>query len=143
MFLFHYHLPLSIPEYGLGNEVSIHGDVYSYGILLLEIFTGKRPTDGEFREGLDLHKYVEIALPDRVPTVVDKHLVQGVLNGEGSASSSTSIASMKISCIASILRVGVQCSEEIPTDRMQITDALKELQGIRDRFQKHLHNEGA
>jgi len=48
-----------ITEYGLGNEVSIQGDVYSYGILLLEMFTGKRPTDSEFEEGLSLRKYVQ------------------------------------------------------------------------------------
>ncbi|KAL6630079.1 hypothetical protein ACP70R_029844 [Stipagrostis hirtigluma subsp. patula] len=122
--------------YGLGNEVSIHGDVYSYGILLLEMFTGKRPTDSEFGEVLGLRKYVEMALPDRVATVADKHLVQETTYGEASTSNSTSIADTKTACITSILRVGLQCSEEIPADRMQIGDALKELLGIRDMLQK-------
>ncbi|KAJ1255902.1 hypothetical protein BS78_K137700 [Paspalum vaginatum] len=130
------------PEYGLGNEVSTDGDVYSYGILLLEVFTGKRPTDSELGE-LGLHKYVKMALPERVRTVADEHLVQEIKDGDGSTSSSISIGDLKIACITSILRVGVQCSEEISTDRSQINDALKELQGIRDKLKKHLPREGA
>ena len=67
---------LLISEYGLGNEVSIQGDVYSYGILLLETFTGKRPTDSEFVQALGLRKYVEMALPERVANIIDQNLLQ-------------------------------------------------------------------
>ncbi|CAK9138191.1 unnamed protein product [Ilex paraguariensis] len=38
-------------KYGLGSEISTNGDVYSYGICLLEMMTGKRPTDQVFHEG--------------------------------------------------------------------------------------------
>ncbi|XP_077225755.1 receptor kinase-like protein Xa21 [Tasmannia lanceolata] len=60
-----------ITEYGAGGHVSTTGDVYSYGILLLEIFTGKRPTDEMFKDGLSLHKLVQLSLPDRVMEILD------------------------------------------------------------------------
>lgn len=53
----------AIAEYGMGNEVSTFGDVYSYSILLLEIFIGKRPTDNIFKADFNLHDFVKGALP--------------------------------------------------------------------------------
>lgn len=121
------------PEYGLGNEVSIMGDVYSYGVLLLEMFTGKRPTDSEFGEALGLHKYVQMALPDRVINIVDRQLLSKDMDGE-ERTSNPDRGEREIACITSVLHIGLSCSKETPTDRMQIGDALKELMTIRDKF---------
>lgn len=62
------------PEYGAGNVVSTNGDIYSYGILVLETVTGKKPTDTRFRQGLTLREYVELGLDDRVIDIVDTQL---------------------------------------------------------------------
>jgi serine/threonine protein kinase len=52
-------------EYCEGSSVTTLGDVYSLGILLLEMCTGRSPTDDMFTGSLDLHKYSEDALPEK------------------------------------------------------------------------------
>ena len=47
----------------MGLEISTAGDVYSYGVILLEMITGRRPTDDAFGGGLSLRGLVEAALP--------------------------------------------------------------------------------
>ncbi|KAK3425081.1 hypothetical protein EUGRSUZ_F01797, partial [Eucalyptus grandis] len=64
------------PEYAMGCEVSREGDIYSYGILLLEMFTGLSPTDDTFRDNLTLHGFVVKALSERVLGIVDSALLQ-------------------------------------------------------------------
>ncbi|CAN6581480.1 unnamed protein product [Malus baccata var. baccata] len=64
-----------LAEYGTGGQVSILGDVYSYGILLLEMFIGKRPTDDMFKDGLSIYQFVAMSLPDHVMDVVDHSII--------------------------------------------------------------------
>ncbi|KAK3432711.1 hypothetical protein EUGRSUZ_D00235 [Eucalyptus grandis] len=61
-----------------GNEssqVTGHGDIYSYGIVSLEIFAGKRPANGE---GFNLHDFVEKALSGEAEEIADPVLFQGM-----------------------------------------------------------------
>ncbi|XP_059458514.1 probable LRR receptor-like serine/threonine-protein kinase At3g47570 [Corylus avellana] len=63
------------PEYGMGGEASTQGDVYSYGIFVSEMFTGKRPTDKIFKDGFNLHNFVKMASTEKLVQVVDPNLL--------------------------------------------------------------------
>ncbi|XP_020884033.1 leucine-rich repeat receptor-like tyrosine-protein kinase PXC3 isoform X2 [Arabidopsis lyrata subsp. lyrata] len=46
------------PEYAYTMQVTAPGNVYSYGVVLLEILTSRAPVEEEFGEGVDLVKWV-------------------------------------------------------------------------------------
>ncbi|CAL5392972.1 unnamed protein product [Camellia sinensis] len=128
------------PEYGMGNEVATSGDVYSYGILLLEMFVGKRPTDNMFNDSLSLHNFAKMALPEQVASVVDPTLIQQREIGKGSSSTKntqnqSSTGSHKIyECLISILNIGIACSQELPRDRLTINHVVTQLLVIKNNF---------
>ncbi|XP_057485462.1 probable LRR receptor-like serine/threonine-protein kinase At3g47570 isoform X2 [Actinidia eriantha] len=114
------------PEYGMGAEVSTSGDMYSYGILLLEMFTGKRPTDGMFKDGLNLHKLANMALSENVIEIVDQKQLEEE-KGTRTNSRTPMTIEKNHECLFLILKIGIACSEESPRDRMTIVDASREL----------------
>ncbi|XP_019051738.1 PREDICTED: putative receptor-like protein kinase At3g47110 [Nelumbo nucifera] len=108
------------PEYGTSDKASKQGDVYSsYGILLLEMFTGKRPTDEMFKDDLNLHKFAKMALPKQVIRILDPILIsnQGgeeIENGGITNFGNCNLVMDKMQdCIASIMRIGVLVNEWI------------------------------
>ncbi|KAK9910387.1 hypothetical protein M0R45_034352 [Rubus argutus] len=121
------------PEYGMGSEVSTYGDVYSFGILLLEMFTMKRPTDNMFTDGWNLHKFVKTALPERVLEIVDSLLLEGITNIVDEAPNQSSVRAQKIEeCLNLIFGIGIACSVESPTNRKEISDVPSELYSIKE-----------
>ncbi|CAN1137306.1 Receptor kinase-like protein Xa21 [Linum perenne] len=126
------------PEYGMGNEVSIQGDVYSYGILLLELFTGKRPTDETFKDGLSLHNIVKNALSkQRTSEVLDPILLNELLrrltthHNYATTSSSDEARKDLEKLMSSILEIGVACSSDIPQDRASMSEVLSSVTAIK------------
>ncbi|KAM7466662.1 hypothetical protein LguiB_014224 [Lonicera macranthoides] len=110
------------PEYGLGGEASMNGDVYSYGILLLEMMTGKSPIDPMFNEGHNLHNFAKMAFPDHVKEIVEPKLLSN--NEEVETTTSNNMQSKGQSrnsnidedCLIFMVKVGVACSTESPQD---------------------------
>ncbi|XP_022746479.1 putative receptor-like protein kinase At3g47110 [Durio zibethinus] len=114
------------PEYGMGGPTSPQGDIYSYGILLLEMITGKRPTYDLFHDGLSLHNFCKMALPEQLEEILDVRLLQQI--------NETNIDGEIWECLVSFTRVGVACSIDAPVERMKIEDAITELHAIKARF---------
>ncbi|KAL7253383.1 hypothetical protein ACSBR1_007838 [Camellia fascicularis] len=124
------------PEYGMGSEISTYGDVYSYGILLLEMITGKRPTENMFEEGHNLHNFARTALPDRVMEIADPVL----LDNEEEETRATTIQVNNrckiVECLISMVNIGVACSTESPQGRMSISNILYELHLVKNKLLK-------
>ncbi|KAF5727335.1 LRR receptor-like serine/threonine-protein kinase [Tripterygium wilfordii] len=125
------------PEYGMGSEASMAGDVYSYGILLLEMFTGKRPTDAMFNNGLNLHEHSKMALPERVIEIAEPSLLV-----EGAVDENSNYRSRRDrergtrikECLVAVMKIGILCSVESPVERMEMRDVGPELGAIKKKL---------
>ncbi|TYG83060.1 hypothetical protein ES288_D01G138600v1 [Gossypium darwinii] len=100
------------PEYGFGEKPSTAGDVYSYGVMLLELFTGKSPTDESFVGEFNLIKWTQSAFPskyDRKPINPETHH----------------------DCLTKVIGVGLSCTLVSPNGRITMRDVLCKLKKVK------------
>ncbi|KAL3641385.1 hypothetical protein CASFOL_016353 [Castilleja foliolosa] len=112
------------PEYGSEGKVSTNGDVHSYGILLLELFTRKRPTDDMFSDEMNIQGWVHKAIQENAITdVVDLDL----LAREEDQHSYEELEE----CVSSILSLAMKCVVVSPNKRINMIDTVTTLQRIK------------
>ncbi|XP_075637276.1 LRR receptor-like serine/threonine-protein kinase EFR isoform X1 [Castanea sativa] len=139
------------PEYGMGGQVSTLGDVYSYGILLLELFIGKRPIDEMFKDGMNIYNFTAMALPEHVMDILDPLMFFGEededVNDDKHKDDIEERAiiedqhvnvSRKIKdCLISVFRIGLSCSTISQDERVPMNVVVNEMNAIRDTFLKY------
>ena len=138
----------------MGYDTSTKGDVYSYGIIILEMFLGKRPTDKLFKDGLNLHNYAKMAVaqPERLVQIVDPILRREVEemptttinrddNNENEIEANEEIHgivnlhqmdAIVHKCLVPILQLGLACSVQSPKERMNMEEVTRKLHLIKN-----------
>ncbi|KAK8368547.1 hypothetical protein V6Z11_A01G048700 [Gossypium hirsutum] len=91
------------PEYGTAGIVSTKGDVYSFGILMMETITRKKPTNEMFEGETNTNSQSNIG---RKRSATDN-------------------------CASSILQVGLECSVEAPDERLDMKETVTKLKKIK------------
>ncbi|CBI19986.3 unnamed protein product, partial [Vitis vinifera] len=123
--------PVPRKECSLGSRISTSRDVYSFGILLLEIFTAKKPTDDMFQEGLNQNKLASALLINQFLDMADKRLFNDDACIDYSIFTSSSGCINSIECITAIIHVGLSCAAHSTTDRSTMREALTKLHDIK------------
>ncbi|KAJ3677173.1 hypothetical protein LUZ60_002897 [Juncus effusus] len=121
------------PEYGFGSNASSKGDVYSFGVLVLEVVTKRRPTDEMFEGGLNLHEWVRRQYHGRVESVIDPILARLVRDQIPEVRRMWEVA------ISELLELGILCTQETPSLRPTMLDAADDL----DRLKNYLAGDTA
>lgn len=111
------------PEYGEGGQVSACGDVYSFGTVIIELFTGMAPTHDMCRDGLTLQKHAENAFPGMLMQIVDPVLLSIEEANVGSLQDGSNTMEHGSTAIFSVMEVALSCTKHAPTERMCMRDA--------------------
>ncbi|CAL9005302.1 unnamed protein product [Prunus brigantina] len=121
------------PEYGMEGIVSTRGDVYSFGIVVMETFTRRKPTDEMFVGEMSLKQWISnsLVLPDAIiDEVVDANLL-----GIGTEHEDDDHVK-KRDCLSTIMKLALACCAESPEERISTKEAVATLKKIKTKFLK-------
>ena len=90
----------------------------------METFTRKKPTDECFVGDMSLKYWVKESLPSALTEVVDNNLLNNEERGY----------SAKRDCALSILQLALECSEEVPNERIVMKEVVAKLKKIKIKF---------
>ncbi|XP_062219650.1 putative receptor-like protein kinase At3g47110 isoform X2 [Phragmites australis] len=126
------------PEYAQSIHASTCGDVYSFGIVLLEMIIGKRPTDSMFEDELTMVSYVERNFPDKLLHIIDVHLREECKGFIQAAVESKNEAHR---CLLSLVQVALSCTHLSPRERMNMREVAINLHSIRRSYVRAIKDE--
>lgn len=102
---------LFITEYGYTLKVDEKSDIYSFGVVLLELLTGKQPLDPLFGESIDIVEWVRNRM--------NKRELEGTLDIEIGGDCKFVQEEMLL-----VLRIALLCTNKLPKERPSMRDVI-------------------
>jgi serine/threonine protein kinase len=120
------------PEYGEGGRrASTSGDVYGFGIILLEMMTGKRPTDPMFKDGVTIVDFVASEFPHEIVRLVDANLGDECKD----ISQAKKVPENPVQeCLISVLQLALSCTHPVPSERMNMKEIASKIHAIHKSY---------
>ncbi|KAL3538464.1 hypothetical protein ACH5RR_001830 [Cinchona calisaya] len=109
------------PEYGSEGLVSTKCDVYSFGIMTMELFTRTSPNNERFGESMCLKSWVYDSMSNGLTHIIDANLLNA----------SDEYFPEMLECILSIMKVALNCTNDSRKERSNIQDVLVALKKIK------------
>ncbi|KAK9077263.1 hypothetical protein SSX86_005600 [Deinandra increscens subsp. villosa] len=114
------------PEYGYTSNVTEKSDIYSFGVVLMELVTGKKPVDPVFGENKDIVYWVheEMRAKDDMFSLVDSTITKDAKEDAVKMLNIAVHCTMKLPALRPSMRMVVKMLEEIEPD--SLTDIVIE-----------------
>ncbi|GKF88037.1 receptor-like protein kinase [Tanacetum coccineum] len=109
------------PENAFTSTKSMESDVYSYGVVLLELITRKKAADDTFTdEGLDIVRWVGSVWSENkeIDVVVDKGLYDELYD------------SFVREQVTQVLQLALRCTQTEPSRRPSMREVVKQLEDV-------------
>lgn len=119
-------------EYSYSLKITEKSDVYSYGVVLLEILTGMQPTDDRIPGGIHIVEWVRREL--RRPTARAADLLDELLRNQ---------TDLIVQEMVQVLSVALLCVNPVPKERPTMRDVVALLKEIRLEYQNLMDADGA
>ncbi|KAF8050044.1 hypothetical protein N665_2061s0007 [Sinapis alba] len=106
------------PEVTDARRISQKADVYSFGVLILELLTGKSPTHQQLsEEGVDLPRWVSSIIEQQSPSVVfDPELMRYQDDGNEN--------------MIRLLKIGISCTAQYPDSRPTMPEVTRLIEEV-------------
>ncbi|KAL5702476.1 hypothetical protein ACHQM5_027690 [Ranunculus cassubicifolius] len=116
------------PEYAYTLKVDEKSDIYSFGVVLMELLTGKRPLEPEFGESVDIVEWFRVKIRNKKP-------LQESLDSDIGSQCQLVQEEMLL-----VLQIALLCTAKFPKDRPSMRDIITMLGEAKPRRKSSSNN---